>query len=339
MFWISMAYHGAFEATDAFDMSTGALNIFVGGSGGALTAIGLRVWTSKSFDLHMRVILGLIAGAVSVSSGAFNMMSGEAFVVGALGGLLYAGVARIIERATCVDDPVDGIAVHLVCGAWSLFITSFVDKNEGVFHDGDGMLIGVQICGLIVSHLWTVVFGLIIYFLFQAFCSLTITKDLELLGFNYMQIDGCGYSLIDNVFVVPDESLTDPGKIYDDNPIKDPSRIFVTSANRTIHIVAIWSVLAALLIADIVLLIVFDGSCEQKIREWLIVMLIYFAAMILFLAVFEVIINCFKDEKAKEVRRNKWKDLYPCFIGLAIIVLGILSVVGSYWCWQEMRED
>jgi hypothetical protein len=111
-----------------------------------------------------------------------------------------------------------------------------------------------------------------------------------------MKIDACGYQLMDNVFVIPNEEATATPELEGEGSFTTHVRSLVVSQYRTVQIVGIWVVLAVLLIADIVILIMFDDNCKQSIREWLIVIAVYLAIMVLLLALFEVTILCFRDE-------------------------------------------
>jgi Amt family ammonium transporter len=102
-----------------------AANVALGGGvGGLIAALLNRVNRStRDWDLGA-TCNGIMAGLVSVSAAAHVLQPWAAFVVAFLGGALYFGAAKIVA-ALKIDDATEAIAVHLVCGFWSMLAAAF----------------------------------------------------------------------------------------------------------------------------------------------------------------------------------------------------------------------
>ena len=68
-------------------------------------------------------MIGLLAGAVSICSGAAVMRPVFAFVTGAVAGLLTTFTVGFLENVLKVDDALACFPVHGVCGIWGVLAT------------------------------------------------------------------------------------------------------------------------------------------------------------------------------------------------------------------------
>lgn len=155
-----------------------ALNTIIGAAAGALaTAVELlrqaraarsrRSRTSRSllggpltFDV-MQLLGGIVGGLVSVTAGSGYMPAYAAALVGFVGGPICLWSASALRRA-CVDDPVDAISAHLVCGVWGtlaagLFADGALDDDAvgALYGNPHQLLLQAAACAALVA--WTVV--------------------------------------------------------------------------------------------------------------------------------------------------------------------------------------
>jgi ammonium transporter, Amt family len=56
----------------------------------------------------------------------------SAFIIGGSAGILYARAAHFINDRLKIDDPLEAVAVHCVCGFYGPIITSAFAKKEHV---------------------------------------------------------------------------------------------------------------------------------------------------------------------------------------------------------------
>ena len=78
---------------------------------------------------------GFICGYVSITSCCHNISSWSAILIGAIGSLLQE-FARRTFRKLDIDDPMDSISTHGICGFWSLIALGIFDNNNGLIYTG-----------------------------------------------------------------------------------------------------------------------------------------------------------------------------------------------------------
>ena len=86
-------------------------------------------------------------------------------MIGIIGGIFYVLFCKYLEVRR-IDDPVEGSAVHMVCGMWGLLASGFLDNQYGLIYNdpAKGHYFGWQICGIIAIFGWVSVLS-IAYFL------------------------------------------------------------------------------------------------------------------------------------------------------------------------------
>ena len=122
--------------------------------------ISFRKSQTEVFDL-IAGLNGFIVGYVSISSCCHNVESWAALIIGFLGSLLQESFRRTLRRFD-IDDPMDSISTHGICGFWSLFALGIFDNDEGIIFTGSGTNLGIQLLGagalLCLSVLLSVIF-------------------------------------------------------------------------------------------------------------------------------------------------------------------------------------
>ena len=79
------------------------------------------------FDI-MSGINGLICGYVSISSCCHNVEGWTALLTGAIGSIIYEFFRRTLKKLE-IDDVMNSISTHGVCGLWSLVALGLFDNN------------------------------------------------------------------------------------------------------------------------------------------------------------------------------------------------------------------
>ena len=87
----------------------------------------LRTSKHVSFYDCLGLCNGIIAGLVSISGSVSNVEPWAAFCIGIIGAILYIIFCKYLEVRQ-IDDPIEGSAVHMVCGAWGLMARGFFDN-------------------------------------------------------------------------------------------------------------------------------------------------------------------------------------------------------------------
>ena len=88
----------------------------LGGAAGIIGATAVSWLTKGKPDLSM-ALNGALAGLVSITAGADQLLPLSSIVVGLIGGILVVGSIALLDQLQ-IDDPVSAISVHLACGIW-----------------------------------------------------------------------------------------------------------------------------------------------------------------------------------------------------------------------------
>ena len=102
---------------------------------GALTAL---IWWALTTGRHgllawdlPHAMNGALSGLVSITSGCFTMDYWSAAIVGIMAGILYVTGCRLLERFR-IDDAVNAVPVHMLCGAMGLIATGLFSNPDHV---------------------------------------------------------------------------------------------------------------------------------------------------------------------------------------------------------------
>jgi ammonium transporter, Amt family len=87
-------------------------------------------------------------------------------IIGVISGVLYVGASKAVIHILRVDDPLDAVAVHAVCGTWGLFAASLFSakvptataygfEEYGLFMGGGGTLLLAAFVTALAVIAWT----------------------------------------------------------------------------------------------------------------------------------------------------------------------------------------
>ena len=220
LLWLGLCFVNAATGSDLIDAAQGFLNSLVAGSSSCIISVILRTIGDRSLITHFSaLIFGMIAGVVSVSASCQNIEPWGAFIIGIIGGILYSLMSWIFRRVN-IDDPLEAVSSQLVCGVWSLLAVGFFDDNEGVFQNGDGTLLGIQLLAIISILGWSGFFGLVIFGPIALAEALRVSQEVELLGLINSKIAFGGFSLAQNRHIknweIETEDLSDDDESDED---------------------------------------------------------------------------------------------------------------------------
>ncbi|MEX2729734.1 MAG: ammonium transporter, partial [Candidatus Sigynarchaeum springense] len=143
--------------------------------------------TSRGHALTSMV--GLLAGAVAICSGAAIMNPIFAFVTGVVAGVLTTLVQGIMDHVLHIDDALVCVPVHAACGYWGTIATGlFGAKVMGAhplygFGLGEwGIHIGIQFLGATTIAAWALGTGLLLFWIIKKTGHLRVKRDSELFG-------------------------------------------------------------------------------------------------------------------------------------------------------------
>jgi Amt family ammonium transporter len=140
------------SAADAIAISIIYINTNISAVGGVLTAIILTQLIYKKVDLSL-ALNGAIAGLVSITAGPDTPSMGQAFFIGAVGGILVVILVPLLDKLR-IDDVVGAIPAHLGAGIWGTLAVPLTNQDISFMAQITGVLsIGVFVI-ILSSFVW-----------------------------------------------------------------------------------------------------------------------------------------------------------------------------------------
>merc|ERR1719244_259054 len=143
---------------------------------------------------------GVLAALVSITAPCAVVKPSIAIIIGLIGGALCWSSSRFLERLK-IDDPLDALSVHGVCGAWGVISIGILayDADDISFAGYDssisqGHRLGAQVLAVGAIAAWTIVNGLVIFGGLSFFKVLRVDLKTEQLGLDWSEHGGSGYS-------------------------------------------------------------------------------------------------------------------------------------------------
>lgn len=133
---------------------------------------------------------GLLAGAVSICSGAAVIHPIFAFITGIIAGLLMTFVQALMEQVLHIDDACVCVPVHAACGLWGVIATGLFGVQFLGAHPIYGVatvtewlnMIATQFVGGFAIMAWAGVTGFILFWVLNKAKLMRASKDAELFG-------------------------------------------------------------------------------------------------------------------------------------------------------------
>ena len=171
------------------DVSIGRiiLNTHLAGCAGAVGIASLMLLLRKPV-LLTTVLNGSIGGLVAVTAGCATMDVPFAILTGFIAGLLVYFGATFIQTLK-LDDAVDAISVHGMCGIWGTLAA-------GLFYSGnmfDLRVVQVQLIGIFAAFVWGFGSSLLMYWLINKFVGLRSEPLHEQRGLDFTEHAELGY--------------------------------------------------------------------------------------------------------------------------------------------------
>lgn len=142
-------------------------------AGGVVASIFSHI-LYKNYDITM-FMNGVLGGLVAITAGADQMSTGEAMIIGSIGGIVVVLAIALLEKLK-LDDPVGAIAVHLFAGMWGTLAVGLFGELAGF----DQFM--VQLAGVGIVGAFCVVCTLILVLIVRAIVGLRVSKEEEING-------------------------------------------------------------------------------------------------------------------------------------------------------------
>jgi len=159
------------------------INTFLAASFGLLTGLGISFALFKKPDPYY-VILGPLAGLVSITAGCNSMTSVTAIIVGIIGAVFAIIVNEILNKLE-IDDVVGAIPVHLAAGIWGTLAVGFFGDLD-ILDKGLTRIeqVEIQLIGVVSIGFFAFVGSYVILKILNIFYPLRVNPIQEELGLN-----------------------------------------------------------------------------------------------------------------------------------------------------------
>jgi ammonium transporter, Amt family len=180
-----------------------AVNTSLAAAAGAASTLITNYYIGVTFFNEIRIdvsktLNGVLAGLVSVTSACGTVEPWCALMIGMIGGWIYLASSELLIRLR-IDDAVDGIPIHMSCGAFGLIATGLFssprmlelafanDAHPGLFYSigelgFDANLLACQVAALAFIMAWTTGLMLPFFLVLNYFDWLRVATMEELAG-------------------------------------------------------------------------------------------------------------------------------------------------------------
>lgn len=81
-----------------------------------------------------------------------------------------------------IDDPMDSISTHGICGLWSVMALGIFDNDKGIIFTGNGTALGIQLIGAASLLLLSITLSMIFFYPLKKMGRVRISKIQEIIG-------------------------------------------------------------------------------------------------------------------------------------------------------------
>ena len=169
-------------------VGTALLNTNVSAAACAVTTMFLTWARYGKPDVSM-TLNGVLAGLVAVTCGCDVVSPAGALCIGVAAAFALIYGIELLHKIK-VDDPVGAVAVHGFCGAAGSVLTGIFSEETGLFYTGRWNSLGIQLLGVIVVGIWTLLIMMGIFWVMKKTIGLRVSQKAEITG-----LDKCEHGL------------------------------------------------------------------------------------------------------------------------------------------------
>ncbi len=159
------------------------INTFMSASAGLISSSIMGIIVMRKPE-PMFMITGPIAGLVAITASCAFVSPANAIIIGSIAGILSGSFLIILEKLK-IDDVVNAIPVHLICGIWgTLAIAIFGDIEKMGIEITRSQQLYVQLIGIVSIGAFCFFSSYAIFKIINYFYPLRVSKINEELGLN-----------------------------------------------------------------------------------------------------------------------------------------------------------
>jgi len=203
MLWVGWFGFNAGSAVAA-DGSAGMamLVTHISAAVGALTWMAIE-WMKSGKATMVGIATGMVAGLATITPASGTVGPAGALLIGLLAGSVCFYATQLVKSHFEIDDSLDVFPVHGVGGMLGIIMLAFVGDPEGFLGSGaagisdQGMMaqLILQIEGIFVIGIWTVIATYMILKVLNMFTEIRVSNDAEEEGLDIHEHNEQGYSL------------------------------------------------------------------------------------------------------------------------------------------------
>lgn len=130
----------------------------------------------------------LISGLVSISASCGAVTPESGILIASIGTFLFVLSKKLMIRFE-VDDGLNQVSIHCVCGIWSLIAAGIFDSNNGTLTTGSVQPVLTQLIGIGAIIVWVVLPSSAFFLAFKRMSILRIGEVIEIVGLDYLERD------------------------------------------------------------------------------------------------------------------------------------------------------
>ena len=203
MLWVGWFGFNAGSAVAA-DGSAGMamLVTHISAAVGALTWMGIE-WIKSGKATMVGIATGMVAGLATITPASGTVGPADALLIGLLAGSVCFYATQMVKSYFEIDDSLDVFPVHGVGGMLGIIMLAFVGNPDGFLGSGaagiseDGAIaqLMLQLEGIFVIGLWTVIATYIILRVLSMYTEIRVSNEAEEEGLDIHEHNEQGYSL------------------------------------------------------------------------------------------------------------------------------------------------
>ncbi len=203
MLWVGWFGFNAGSAVAA-DSSAGMamLVTHISASVGALTWMTIE-WIKSGKATMIGVATGMVAGLATITPASGTVGPAGAMLIGLLAGFICFYATQIVKSYYEIDDSLDVFPVHGVGGMLGIIMLALIGSPDGFLGSGSAGIsepnvfsqLIVQLKGIFVIGLWTIIVTYLILKVMSFFSSVRVSAEAEEEGLDVYEHNEQGYSL------------------------------------------------------------------------------------------------------------------------------------------------
>ena len=203
MLWVGWFGFNSGSAVAA-DSSAGMamLVTHISASVGALTWMGIE-WLKSGKTTIVGICTGMVAGLATITPASGTVGPAGALLIGLLAGSVCFYATQMVKSYFKIDDSLDVFPVHGIGGMLGIIMLAIVGNPDGFLGSGasgiseNGMFaqLKLQLEGIFVIGVWTILATYAILKAINAFTSIRVSEEAESEGLDIHEHNENGYSL------------------------------------------------------------------------------------------------------------------------------------------------